>query len=100
MNVDVSNKDLLKLYTEESGSYKRSLPPVVIDRFFETMGQICAADDERTLRTLKGRRLEKVPSECEDCYSMRLNDQYRLILRLKHVEGVPCAEIIDVRDYH
>jgi plasmid maintenance system killer protein len=31
---------------------------------------------------------------------MRLNDQFRLILRFERIEGKPGAMIVDIRDYH
>ena len=100
MRIHIVERDVLELYTSESGRPNKSLPPVVVDRFFEAMGQIAFARDERDLRSLKSRRLEKVPSECAGCYSMRLNDQFRLILRLVTIDNEPGAEIIAVRDYH
>jgi proteic killer suppression protein len=100
MNIRFENNDLEELYTRETGKYRCSLSPVVIERFFERMADIDAATAERDLRQLKAARLEKVPRECDGCYSMRLNAQFRLILKLTKIEGLPGAMIVDVRDYH
>lgn len=100
VNIVISDRDLLRLYTEDDGPKRKGLPPVVVDRFFEVMADIAAAEDERDLRRVKSRRLEKVPSECERCFSMRLNDQFRLIFRFVIIDGQRGVEVIDVRDYH
>ena len=100
MNFIFTDKDLLRLYIEEAGPRRKSLPNVIIDRFFEAMAEIAVASDERELRSLKSRRMEKVPSECKGCYSVRLNDQFRLIFRFTTIDEKIGIEIIDVRDYH
>jgi len=100
MNFIISDKDLLRLYTEERGPKHKGLPPQVIDRFFEAMMEITVASDERDIPAIKSRRMERVPSECEGCYSLRLNDQYRLIFRFTVIDGQSGLEIVDVRHYH
>ena len=100
VNTAFENRDLLELFTHGSGKYAKKLSPVIIDRFFGRMEDVLAALDMQKLYQLKGARLEKVPSECLGCYSMRLNDQWRLILKFEAIDGQPGAVIVDVRDYH
>jgi plasmid maintenance system killer protein len=100
MNFRFTDKDLLRLYTENTGSAWKSLPPVVIERFFEAVDDIHAAPDERELRRIPGYHFEKVPRECEGCYSLRLGSQFRLIFKIVQIDGEAGIEIVAVRDYH
>lgn len=102
MLLSFSNRDLERLYVNEDGPYRKKLPPQMIDRFFECCADITAARDEQDLRSLKSRRYEKVPRECEGCYSMRLNDQFRIIVvPYRDVDsGEAAMEVRDVLDYH
>jgi len=100
MNFHFTNKDLLKLYAEDAGPYRKSLPPQVVHQFFEVMDDVLSAGSYADLRSIKSFHYEKVPSECPDCRSLRINKQFRLIFREVRVEGEPGLEILDVKDYH
>jgi toxin HigB-1 len=71
-----------------------------VDAFFAIMDRIDAADDERDLRQLKSRRLEKLKGDRDGQHSMRLNDQWRLILEMVKDEQGKYLLIIDIDDYH
>ena len=64
------------------------------------MDRIAAATDERDLRALKSRRLEKLAGNREGQYSMRLNDQWRLILETEEDEQGKYLLIVEITDYH
>ena len=100
MNTVFTTQDLADLYEDSRGPYARRLPSEVKAAFFRCMLQIEGARDERDLRTFKGRRFEKVPSECDGCYSMRLNDQWRIVFTIETVDGEKTVVIRDVKDYH
>ncbi|MEZ0324333.1 MAG: type II toxin-antitoxin system RelE/ParE family toxin [Fimbriimonas sp.] len=100
MNFHFADKSILKLFVEDAGPAKTKLPPPVIERFFGAMTIIAAAEDERDLRAIPGFHFEKVPSECDGCYSIRLGQQFRLVFKLEKIEGQPTMQVIDIRDYH
>ncbi len=100
MNFRFEQKDTLRLFLNDDGPMKKALPPEVTQRFFAAMDNVLAADDERDLRRVPGYHFEKVPSEGEGCYSIRLGKQFRLIFRLHDEAGEQTLEVVDVRDYH
>ncbi|HSI71562.1 MAG TPA: type II toxin-antitoxin system RelE/ParE family toxin [Fimbriimonas sp.] len=100
MNFIFADRDLLRLFTDDSGPAKVRIPPPVRERFFAAMDDVLAAVDERDLRAIAGYHFEKVPSVCNGCYSLRLGKQFRLIVRIVSIENEPGLEIVDVLDYH
>lgn len=66
----------------------------------KVIGHIAAAQDERDLRNLKGRRLEKLKGDRAGQHSMRVNDQYRLITRFETKEPDRVTVVIELVDYH
>lgn len=57
------------------------------------------AKDERDLRNMRGLRLEKLKGGREGQFSIRLNDQFRLILTFETVDD-RTAVILEIVDYH
>jgi len=92
-------KKLEALYTEEKDAHKY---PGVVDDFFEVMAIIDAAVDERDLYAQKGLRFEKLKGkrEKQGQRSLRLNDQWRLIVTVDEDEQGNYLTIIDIEDYH
>ena len=60
---------------------------------------IRAAKDERDLRAMRGLRLEKLKGDREGQFSIRLSDQFRLVLAFK-TQSDRVAVILDIVDYH
>lgn len=86
----------LLFYTGQS----RNLPIGVVKAFIKAIRVIDAAQDERDLRAAKGKRMEKLSGSREGQYSLRLNDQYRLVFTIeKDMEGNYLI-IIEIVDYH
>ncbi len=87
------------LYTEEKDAHKY---PGVVDDFFDVMATIDAAVDERDLYAQKGLRFEKLKGKRGKFgqRSLRLNDQWRLIVTLDEDEEGNYLTIIDIEDYH
>lgn len=92
-----SNK-LEALYTNEKGAHK--YPEAVINGFFAVMDRIVAAVDERDLYALKSRKLESLQGDREGQCSMRLNDQWRLILQFETDDDGKYLLIVEIVDYH
>lgn len=92
-----SNK-LEALYTEEKGA--RRYPAGVVDAFFEVLAVIAAAKDERDLYALKSLRFEQLRGHRKGERSLRLNDQWRLIVVLEEDQDGKYLRIKDITDYH
>lgn len=71
----------------------------VIKAYRKKLQLIVAARDERDLYALRGLRLERLKGDRAGQSSIRLNDQFRLILTFK-TEGDRVAVILEIVDYH
>jgi proteic killer suppression protein len=93
-----ANTRLERLYTTEQGA--RRYPPGVVDAFFEVMDVIANAADERDLYALKSLHYEKLKGRRSHQRSVRLNDQFRLILEREQDDEGRFFWIIQIEDYH
>ena len=98
VRIAIKKKSLRALYVDAKGA--RKYPAEVVDRFFDVMGVIEAADDERDLRALKSLRLERLKGKRRHQHSMRRNDQWRLVLELENDSRGRRVVIVDIEDYH
>lgn len=99
LRFQFKKKKLEALYTEEKDAHKY---PGVVDDFFEVMAIIDAAVDERDLYVQKGLRFEKLKGKRGKLgqRSLRLNDQWRLIVTVNEDDQGNYLTIIDIEDYH
>lgn len=63
------------------------------------MQWIRAAPDERDFYRMKSLHYEKLKGKRSHQRSMRLNDQYRLILEIEEIKGRTLV-VISIEDYH
>jgi toxin HigB-1 len=93
------SKKIEALYEQEKDAHKY---PNVIDDFFEVISAISAASDERDLYALRGLRFEKLKGQRgkKGERSLRLNQQWRLIIALEKDKDGSYLLIIDIEDYH
>lgn len=91
---------LQQLYKTEADS--RRYPPEVVDGFFEAMTVIKAATDERDLYALKGFHFEKLKGERGKAgdRSLRLNKQWRLIVRVERDTQGKWILILDIEKHY
>jgi toxin HigB-1 len=85
---------------ETDPDYSAGLGPAVDKGYRKAMQAIRAAVDERDLYKMRGLRFEKLKGQRQHQYSLRINDQYRLIVEMR-VDG-PSKRIgvIEIVDYH
>jgi len=75
-------------------------PPGVVKAYRQRIALIRAADDERVFYGLKSLHYEKLKGNRKHQRSIKLNDQWRLILELEG-EGVErVVWIVAIEDYH
>ncbi len=98
MRFHFENKKLEELYTSEAGAKK--YPAAVVDAFFEVMAVIDAATDERDLYALKSLHFEALKGARAGERSLRLNKQFRLIVRVERDEEGGLVVVIKIEDYH
>lgn len=98
MEVEFEDSSLLKL--ESDPTYDAGYDRAVVKAFRMRMQMIRAADDERAFRALKSLHFEKLKGDRSGQHSMRLNDQWRLILKFKRLDDSKVVVIISITDYH
>jgi toxin HigB-1 len=72
----------------------------VVKAFRKRIQFIRAAPDERTFYSMKSLHYEKLQGDREGQHSMRLNDQWRLILRFAVNDQGKRVVILSITDYH
>lgn len=98
MEVEFADESLDRLETD--ARFDAGLPGEVVRAFRKRMQQIRAAPDERTFYALKSLHFEKLKGDRAGQQSIRLNDQWRLVLRLKGQAPSKVVVVIEVVDYH
>lgn len=92
------DKKLEALYTDEKGAeqYERG----VVKGFFRVMAIIANAPDPRDFYRFKALRFEKLSGDRAGQHSFRLNDQWRLVVRLERDDQGQEVVIVEIVDYH
>lgn len=98
MRFEFKNKALLLLYTEEKNAHR--YPLGVVEAFFDVMAIIVSATSEADIRAFKGLHYEKLKGNRVNQVSLRLNDQFRLIIQVEKDEQGTLFWIIEIVDYH
>lgn len=89
---------LAMIETEEAG--KTKLPVPVIKSARRKLTVLRAAIDDRSLRNWKSLHYEKLKGDRAGLHSIRLNDQYRMVLALNASANPQTVTIIAIKDYH
>lgn len=95
VRFDDDELDRLEVDKDYTGRYAQALAR----SFRKTMGWIRAAADERDFYAMKGLHFEKLAGRTGQ-YSMRLNDQFRLIVKFEEGNPRKTVVVIRVEDYH
>lgn len=100
MRIRFKHKKLEDLYYD--GVRVKGYSKTLVDAFFKVVGIIQAAVDERDLYALKSLHFEKLEGDRGNRgeHSLRLNDQWRLIILLERDEEGKLVVIVDIEDYH
>ena len=96
--VRFKNESLEKLQ-EANAEGDKAYPPGIGKAFRRRINWIRVAKDDNDLST-PGNRLEKLKGQRQHQYSMRLNDQWRLILEMEGEHPKKVVWIVAIEDYH
>ena len=99
MDVIFGDKELDQLETDAKFTAGKS--PAIVKAYRKRMMLIRSANDERDFYNLKSIHFEKLEGKRKHQHSMKLNDQYRLIIEIikESSEGTK-IRIIGIEDYH
>jgi len=98
MEVEFKDADLDRLETD--AKFTGGHAAGAVKAYRKRLGAIRAARDERDLYTHKGNHFEKLQGSRGHQRSMRLNDQWRLILELRARGNEKVIYVVGIEDYH
>lgn len=99
MRIQFRNDGLRRLY-EQADAVVPGLGPEVTRAFRKKVGFLVAAQSELDLRNYRALRFKKLKGRRAGQYSIRLNDQWRLILRIEDDASGRLLIVVEVIDYH
>ena len=100
MPFDVTFKDSILDRLETDASFDGGFDPSIVKAFRRRMQLIRAAVDERDFYSWKALRFEKLKGNRKHQHSMRLNDQWRLILEYSDKGNQKSIVVVAIEDYH
>lgn len=96
-----NDNKLEKLYTNDSGPYKKKYSEAIINKFFDVLGILDAVPNEQYLYRFKGLHYEDLKGPRKGTKSMRLNDQWRIVVQLaEENDDDPYFIVLGIEDYH
>ena len=98
MDVEFDDPDLDRL--EVDPQFTAGFAPAVVKGYRKAIGFIRAASDERDLGAMRSFNFEKLKGKRTGQYSVRLNDQWRLILEIRCQHPRKLIALIEITDYH
>jgi toxin HigB-1 len=104
MKVVFINRELEYIYEFGDEPGKPKFPPEVVKGFIRKINLLLDIKSTAELRLFKGARYEKLSGNLKGFESIRINDQFRIILQIRTEEGNDSSEeaafIFDIADYH
>ena len=98
MDVEFADASLDRL--EREAAFTGGWAEGIVKAFRKRMQTIRAAPDERDFYMLKSLHFEKLKGKRLGQHSMRLNEQYRLIVKLVTRSHGKIVLVIEITDYH
>lgn len=98
MEVEFDCKTCARLETDADFNGGHSRP--IVKAFRKRMQLIRSAADERDLYAMKSLHFEKLQGDRSHQRSLRLNDQWRLIVELRKSDHKTVVVIKGIEDYH
>jgi|SRR5438128_8953187 len=100
MALEVRFKDASLDRLESDRNAGEGYSPAIVKAFRKRMQLIRAAPDERVLYEWKSLRFEKLKGDRSHQHSVRLNDQWRLIVEFEGEAPNKTIMIVGIEDYH
>jgi proteic killer suppression protein len=98
MEVEFDDRDLDRLETDPGFTAGHS--QAVVRGYRKVLQAIRSALDERDLYALKGLRFEKLKGKRQHQHSLRINDQWRLIVEIRGEAPRKRIGVVEIADYH
>ncbi len=91
-----TSKTAQDIYDGENSRYARKIPRDLHAKAQRLLDQLNATVTVETLKAPPGNRLEKLRGDREGYWSLRVNDQWRIIFRWQNGDALD----VDITDYH
>lgn len=98
MEVTFGDSKLDALESDED--CKSKFDKVLVRAYRRLLRYVRDAEDERDLRAYPGRHFEKLKGDRSHQYSMRINDQWRLVFEIKEGNPKNVIHVLAIEDYH
>jgi proteic killer suppression protein len=98
MEIAFEDNDLDKLETD--AKFDAGHSPAIVKAFRKRMQFIRDSVDERDFGLMRSLNFERLKGERSHQYSMRLNDQWRLIVELHGEAPNKTVVVVSIEDYH
>jgi len=98
MEIEFDDPDLDRL--EIDAGFTAGFAPAVVKGYRKAIGFIRQAVDERDLIAMRGLNFKKLEHNRAGQHSMKLNDQWRLILEIRGEGKKKRIGVIEIVDYH
>ena len=98
MLVEFDDKDLARLETDPT--FSAGFEHSIVRSFRKRILFIRSSKDERDFYAMKSLHFEKLSGDRAGQHSMRLNAQWRLILRIKQGDNGKLVVVASIADYH
>ena len=98
MEVEFADETLERLYSELA--FNAGFAEAIVNAYRKRMQFILAAPDERAFYAMKSLHFEKLQGKRSHQRSMRLNDQWRLVLEIKRSRPKNIVVVVGIEDYH
>jgi proteic killer suppression protein len=98
MEVEFDDPELDRLETEVG--FTAGFAPAVVKGYRKALGFIRQAVDERDLIEMRGLNFKKLEEDRLGQHSMKLNDQWRLIVQIRGEVPKKRIGVIEIVDYH
>jgi toxin HigB-1 len=97
-NVEFKDKNLARIEVERS--FTSGYSQAIVKAFRKKMQLIRSALDERDLIMMRSNNFEKLKGDRKNQYSIKLNDQWRLVFELEGEGANKNMFILGIEDYH
>lgn len=99
MDIEYGDPDL-RCLAEDPDFSPRQWSRDVVTSYRKKIQILRSATDERDLRNMRSLNLEKLKGDRDGTWSIRLNDQFRLILTFHTGNAGRVTVVLELVDYH
>ena len=98
MDIEFKGRQLKRLAygPKESGG----LPPEIVSKYREVLNYFRFIQNRQNIRNWKGLRLEKLKGDKRGKWSVKLNEQWRLIVEFRSKDRTETVIVESIEDYH